>query len=495
MRAFSTLEILIALALAATSIVACALIVFGTPFVLENARLERRAYGLAGAILTEAELGARKNFDSVAAVATTTDGTYERSLAVEYLQESLAARLTARVRWTDTYGRLKEVALDSLIADPEAARDESCSPVVSGNWREPRILATYRLPGDLVPGMTGRYPISDIGTTGNHLLLAVASTTLSIDPALFLFSLGSAGDRPEFMGSFDNASTSRVGFTAVATGGGYVYAANNFGSASQATCSTGACAQILVFDPKETLEPVGKLTLSTTAPPHAVSAGNITTPAKSIAYRKEFVYLGLEKTVSGYEFNIIDVHDPGAPTWQGGVAIGRSVNDIGVQGGYAYLATSDPARELVVVDVHDPTSPHIAGYWNAPGATNFGLGSVIVARLPRLYFGRTYVGNSPEFLLLDADNPATPVPIHENDPGTLLRPESVQGIVVRDFLTAVLSGKRLELWNTGGGLFETYASPVPLPGTGTSLACRGNTLYVGTIDAGGDGVLILITDS
>ena len=496
MRGFSTLEILIALGIAATSIAACVLITFGTPMLLENTRLERKAYSIASALLTEAELTARMNFDLVAPIASSTEDSYERSLALNYLYEGLAARLTARVSWMDAHGRKKERALDSLVTDPEAAAEQSCSPVVSGNWRKPHILDTRRLSAeDLIPGVPGRYPISAIATTRNRLVVAVSSTILPTDPTIFLFSSGSASERPEVMGSYDGASTSRVGYAAISTGKGYAYAASNFGSGSETTCRTGACAQLQVFQLSEGLERIGSLSLPTHEPPYALSAGNVTTPAKSIAYRKGFVYLGLEKTVSGYEFNIIDVRDPEEPRWRGGVAIGRGVSDIDVQGGYAYLATSDPARELVVIDVSDPADPRIAGEWDAPGATNFGLGSALIARPSRTYLGRAYVGNAPEFYVLDTSNVTSPLPMHENDLGTALRPESVQGIVVRDFLIAILSGRRLTLWNVEEGRFASFGESIELSGTGTSLACRGNALYAGSVDGEGNGILTVLTGS
>src|SRR5690606_16305272 len=128
----------------------------------------------------------------------------------------------------------------------------------------------------------------------------------------------------------------------------------------------------------------------------ARSTGGRSTPAKTITYRKGYVYLGLEKTAAGDEFNIIDVSDPENPWLIGGMGIGRSVNDISIVGDRAYLATSDPNREFVVVDIVEPENPRIVEEWDAPGSTGFGLGNVVLVRAGRIYAGRTYVGNVPE---------------------------------------------------------------------------------------------------
>src|SRR3989338_427440 len=140
MRVFSMLEILIALAIGVTSIVGAMLITFGTPEMLANARLEYVAYNIASALLTEAELTARSNFDQISSIAPISENGYESSLEVSYLHEDLAARLTARVNWTDTRGRRKEISLESFITDPESALDDACSPFPLKTGRSPAKL-------------------------------------------------------------------------------------------------------------------------------------------------------------------------------------------------------------------------------------------------------------------------------------------------------------------------------------------------------------------
>lgn len=488
------LEILIALAIGVTSIVGAMLITFGTPEMLANARLEYVAYNIASALLTEAELTARSNFDQISSIAPISENGYESSLEVSYLHEDLAARLTARVNWTDTRGRRKEISLESFITDPESALDDACSPFPLGNWQEPRQTANHSLTNnDLLPGVSGLYPIADVVTTRDALLAGVSSTELPTDSSLFLFKLGKSGEFPQMQGAFDNASTSRTGYAAVSATGEYAYAANAFGSASPVTCSTGACAQLHVFDLRDGLKLISSFSLSMDAPPYAQSAGGKTSPAKALTYRKGYIYLGLEKTLNGMEFNIIDVHDPEDPHWIGGVAVGRSVNDISIQGTRAYLATSDPVREFIIVNIEDPFDPQIVGVWNAPGSANFGLGNVMLARAGRIYIGRSYVGNASEFYVFETNELTTPV--YEYDFGTILTPRSVNGIIARGPLLAILVGSRLELWHRNDSSFVPFADPLELLGIGTSLACRGNTFYVGGVDESGNGFITEFTAS
>ena len=489
MRAFSTLEILLALAIGVTAIVGASLIAFGTPEMLENARLEYAAYGIASAHLTKAERKVRHDFGSISSIPPSVSKGYDSSLEVTYVHDDLAARLTARVSWTDTRGKKREVSIESLVTHPEAALLDACSPFVFE--KEVRETSPSHLTSeDLLPGISGQYPVSDVVATRDSLLISVSTTLLPTDPTLLLFELGNTHEPSLVRGTFDNASTTRVGYAAVSVAGKYAYAANSFGSASPTTCSTHACAQLQVFDMSKGLELIGSLTLPMNAPPYAQSSGNRTTLAKAIAYRKGYVYLGLEKTLNGQEFNIIDVQDPEKPRWVGGAAIGRSVNDISIRGTRAYLATSDPAREFVVVDIENPSDPWVISEWNAPGSTNFGLGNAVLARAGKVYTGRTYVGNAPELYVFNEND--FEAPVFEYDPGTILIPRSVNGIIVRNSLLAVVVGKRFELWNWNGSTFVSHAPSIELPGTGTSLACRGDTFYVGGVTDSGEGFISTI---
>lgn len=498
---FSTIELLIALALMASTATAMTLLVFGAPVLLSNAHLERQAYGRADALLASARVESGFDFNQIEPVASTTFGSYEGTLEVKPIAEGLAAHLTSRVSWIDARNALAALTLRGVVTNPEAAINNACSPFLIGRWSMLQSFASRTLiPGDLLPVSIadGTYPIADIALLGNTLAIAVGVTAVAENPTLFFFTLPNEGVSSIFAGAFDNASLSRVGVPALTAGDGHVYAGNGFGSGGgQTACSDGvSCAQLQIFDVRTPEIPrlAATLELATSTRPHAVTVDGSRAAATSLGYRNGLIYLGLEKTDGGEEFNIIDVRDPEHPLWLGGIAIGRSIRDVALAGSYAYLATSDSARELIVVDISNPADLRIIGSWDAPGASNFGLGSSLAIRDKLLYFGRSYVGNASEFHILDVTDPAHVVPISDIDTGTFLRPESVTGILLRDFLAFVLSGKRLLVLN----IHDPYTPVVHTPdqefvGTGRALACRGNRLFLGMVDENGDGVLEIIT--
>lgn len=75
----------------------------------------------------------------------------------------------------------------------------------------------------------------------------------------------------------------------------------------------------------------------------------------SVFYENEKVYIGTHRT-AGREFQIYDVSNPYDPIWLGFKEINHNVNHITVRDGIAYLATSGNIRDVIVLDVHDPTN-------------------------------------------------------------------------------------------------------------------------------------------
>ncbi|HEY0010710.1 MAG TPA: hypothetical protein VGB97_02220 [Candidatus Paceibacterota bacterium] len=480
MRAFSIIELLIACAVGMTGIIAASLLVLGAPLMLENARLERHAYAVADTLLDRAKTRANKDFTSLANTSTTTEDGFEQELSLVPLHAPLAAFVEAYVGWTDARGEHRRVQVASLITNPDAARFESCSPILFGTWSALRKAASF-------PLGAGSYAISGIAISRDLLVTSLSTTLGPGDATLSFYSLGNFPEHPQLLRAHDNAPTSRTGYAAVVAGQGYIYAANAFGSASPATCMSYACSQVHILSPQGEL--VGSLALGTTTGARAISAGSLTTPGKSLLYAEEILYVGLEKTVDGMEFNIIDVRNPSSPAWLGGVRVGRSVHGIAVSNGHAYLATSDPLRELIIVDIREPSRPRIVGTWDAPGSQNFGLGNRIFVRDGQVYLGRTYVNNAPEFWVLDTTNLQAPTPLASVDLGKSLQPESVNGLIVRQGLVLVLSGKRLLTLAPINESYVEQAVPVNLAGTGTALSCRGNTLFIGSTDEGGRGFI------
>ncbi len=76
--------------------------------------------------------------------------------------------------------------------------------------------------------------------------------------------------------------------------------------------------------------------------------------AISISYFDSKIYVGTKRT-AGHEFHIYDVSDPASPRWLGSREVNHNINDISVKDGFAFLATSGNIRDLIVLDIRDPT--------------------------------------------------------------------------------------------------------------------------------------------
>ena len=154
-------------------------------------------------------------------------------------------------------------------------------------------------------------------------------------------------------------------------------------------------AQFQVID----LTPTPATVLSTYRIPNATGL-----VPNTLFYKDGYVYLGLPNNTGGDEFIIIDVHTPAAlPAPLATFSINAGINTIYIKSGYAFIATDDPLRELVVLDLNDLANPALRGIYNAPPLTSstFGLGKALYTVGDTLYFGRYYINSEPEFAVLD----------------------------------------------------------------------------------------------
>lgn len=116
---------------------------------------------------------------------------------------------------------------------------------------------------------------------------------------------------------------------------GYVFAAHHSSS-----------SQLVVFQS----EPLALISSSTLPGVAGVRPEGI-----SVNFFDSKVYIGTKRT-AGHEFHIFNVADPGNPVWLGSREINHNVNRIVVSGNYAYLATSGNIRDMIILDVSEPSN-------------------------------------------------------------------------------------------------------------------------------------------
>ncbi|HEV7121357.1 MAG TPA: prepilin-type N-terminal cleavage/methylation domain-containing protein [Candidatus Paceibacterota bacterium] len=477
---FSLIEILIAIAILTSAIVAASVTIHQLPFVVQDAYGDLEEVRSADERMSETEILARSKY-----------------------AEAIQGRSVVSQKFADGAAGLMQGTLRSLITDPGIAADEPCQPFLSGDWQHPHVAGSYELiPGALLPGAVpaGLYPVSSLAIAGDTLAIGIANTTRTPDPNVFFFRLSETNGAPAYAGSFDAATSSKNGVPALASGNGYVYAANGFSGVSTTTCigNPGACAQLQVIDPHSVPpQRISFLQIPTALPAHAVLASGATAPGNAISYHAGYAYLGLGKTAQGQELQIIDVRDPLHPHRVAGAQIGRGVNAIAVNEQDAYVGTDDndaTGKAVIAFDISDTANPLVESSYRFPGA---GFVRALAVSGTHLFSGRTFAaGNSEEFTLLDRSATTSLSRVGGSDIGTAALRQGAYALLIRDFMAFILADHQLISMNViNPSALAAYAA-LPLPhGTATSMACRENTLYIGSVDTDGNGYLSVVTSS
>lgn len=278
------------------------------------------------------------------------------------------------------------------------------------------------------------------------------------------------------------------GFTSLAiatstTAGNYAYVT---------TAST--TAQFQVID----IAPTPAVVLSTYKLPNATGL-----VPNTLFYKDGYVYIGLPNNSGGPEFYIIDVHNPLVlPTPLATYEVGSGVNTIVIKSGYAFLATDNPMKELVVLDLNDLAHPAPRGVYNALGSdtSTFGLGKSFYTVGDTLYFGRYYISSDHELVVLDTTS-ANPGLLGTKDVGTTLDTRGVYHTIVRSNLAFLLTGNatgatsKLQIFNIANPASITQVSSSDLIGGGEprGFDCESNYMYAASVPSSGKGSISIIT--
>ncbi len=505
---FSTLELLIAMTVLTLSISAVLLM---RPATLVDTETEVEALNLAQGLIEHEQALARKDFALV--VPTTTlevSGpiTYTSRFDVSVSPDNMTKKVVATVSWHAQYGRTSHISLTTLVTNfTDGTGLNTCSSVLVGDWRHPLVQNPTTSLGALIGDSVGTYTIT--GVDAYHGSLYVTTTTNNpSNKTFFIFTLPSTGN-PALLASLDTTGasvSSGAAAVTVATARGhtYAYVASAYGANFTSCAVRASCAQMQIVDVTDPASPVLKVNYK--IPPTQVTGSAGSAAGNTVFYADGYLYLGLTKTTTGPEFNIIDVHDPLNPTWVGGYVIGYTVNAIVVRDGVAYVAhrTTSSAtiqEQVTVLDVHDSTHPTRVSGYHAPD--NDGAGNRLYLLGDALFFGRTdsELTHDDEWYLLNAANPtklATNNPNTPQPPGVKFT-STVSGVAARDFLAFVLTGTAskpgsLAVFDIANPLaLDVYASlSLPSSSSGAALDCEGNTIVVGSNDVANKGYLSMI---
>lgn len=87
----------------------------------------------------------------------------------------------------------------------------------------------------------------------------------------------------------------------------------------------------------------------------------------SVAIGGNYAYLTRAANGGTDEFVVLDVATPTAPVRIGGYGNNISLNDVNVDGDYAYVGTNNNSRELLILNINNPASPALAKTYDMPG--------------------------------------------------------------------------------------------------------------------------------
>jgi type II secretory pathway pseudopilin PulG len=490
-KGFSTVEMLIAMTVMSLMLGAIILVIFGSQSFVSDAAASTAALSLATSALDVEHGLAQKDFGLLVATSSAYAGSpsYTTSISIESDPDYVSKKITATVTWVGDHLRPQHVVLTSYVADyKNATNANTCNAAVSGDWSHPIIQNVQTNFAQMIGDSSGVYTLAGIDAYKGKLYVT-AQVSGATKKNFFIFDT-TQGPSPQLLGSLDTTGTSLSGggtavVVATSSLGNYAYVANSYNT-----------AQLQIVDITNPANPtlITNYQLpTTTTSAHITGAGTSGASGSSIFYKDGYVYIGLTKTTTGPEFNIIDVHNPHAPVWVGGYKVGYVVNALYVANNVAYIAhptdsTATTQEQVTVLSLADKTNPVRIGGYKAPdkqgnGKSLYGVGDT-------LYLGRTVnttVSNNDMYVLQNL-NPVTGIKINS----------SIDGLVVRGSLAFLLSGTSgtpgsLEIFNLASST-STPLSSIALPSasSGAAMDCEGNTVYAASNDVANKGYLSVI---
>lgn len=484
---------------------------FGNQSFLAGGEISSEAMNKAQELLETAQAQARKDFNLVNTIASTTDTMYEKAVYVRLLPDLLTKEVMALIAWKDEHMLTRMLELTTLIANFDTpVGGNTCNSALSGDWHTPSVENSTTNFAQLVGDPAGTYTISDLDAYQGKLYVTASTVSGPTKPTFFIFNIANPAS-PALVGSVDNegaGGTVSAGLHAVRIAEDlasdpvktYAYAANAYG-ANYTTCDpvkTRNCGQLDILDVSSPSSPQlgSNLMLASSTAPFVTGKwlGN------SLYYRNGYVLLGLAKVGgSGPEFHIIDVHNPSSMfggshilSPVGSFAVGHDVNAIAMRGIYAYVVTPN-TQELQTLDMTDPNSLTLAGGFNSPVGAGNGKSLYLVGN--NVYLGKTVPNAGADLHILDNTTPGAA--LAELGPG-IGTPSSVNAVIVRDYLSFLLTNSDLRIYKTDDPthpiVWGTLTFPAGQIGHATepSMDCEDNRLYVTTNDLSGKGYLYVI---
>lgn len=507
-KGFSTLELMISLALISLILSTVILISFGNQSFLIASQNNSGALKIAQGLIEKQQALAQKDFNLVNPISPENEDIYEKSVEVKLLPDFLTKEIKTIITWKNENQLDNNLVLTTLISDFNSpAGNNTCNSTLLGNWNLPIVDSIIDFSSfSNIPN--GTYTLTNVDAYKNRLYVTAGQTGSEVSlPTLFIFDISNKKN-PELLGKIDNAPNVSKGLNAILISEDltsspmrtYAYAASNT-SSNYSTCnpiSNQACGEIYIFDVTNPTSIDFKANLKIISDP--IIEGQLVT--KTIFYKNGYLFLGLEKN-AGSEFQIINIHHPNLITSGpypaiGDFEIGNDINSIYIKNNFAYIASPNN-QELKILDIENLKNPILVEGFDS-GSRN---GKSLYSVGDRLYFGKAKdISSDKDFYILNNKNPEGPL---SEISSTNILASSINNIIVRSNLGFFLTNSTLEIFNIGEPTslspfnLENPLTTLPLTINGStikpSMDCEGNYLYITSNDISGKGYLSIITSS
>lgn len=436
----SIIEVIIALAIVVITISTVMTVSLGNRGMLADTRENTEAIRISKEALEETTAQLLDDFFSPSS-STSSEGIYTSEIIIEDI-DSNTKKVTSRTTWDTDPQRDQKVELVSIITNRNVSEEtggDTGGGGISGDWRNPRTLGSI----DLGPGNSA----TDLDAV-NKIVYMSAEASAQSKPDFFIVD-ASNGELPVISSQLDVGKSLRS-----------LDVADNYAF----TGGDDTNAQLKVIN----VANQGSPSLSASFKLPGVSGSGAI--GNSIFFHDDKIYMGT-KSASGPEFHVIDVVSPTNPSSLGSFEVGVDVNAIFIRGDYAYLATSHENQELKVLNISNPAAITTAGSYDHVNEDD-GL-SISVAGSD-LYLGK-YSGYR-ELVVLDITDPS---PIENL--GDKEIDASINALVIRDYLAFLgtnESNNEFQVWNIEDPLAMSLWSSFNFPQVVTGMDYEDNLVYV-----------------
>ncbi len=399
---FSTLELLIAMAVMTLSMTAVIMVAFGNQSIAIDTELAQRGLYVAQMRLEEVGSTIANNFNVLETEAsTTTIGLYDTKVKVTDISPC-AKEVQSTAAWDrdlrNLNSSLRSIFISTTTSQAlgnDCATKKSKTPwdnPVSFNFSSPINSGNSGTGIDVVEHDSETYAILTTNWSNNKNTLFVINAT---DPE---------SNDPEVIGGIE--ASDKKDFMDVDV---YHEEGSDFIYAFVASASINSQLQVYKIDVSNPASSSVMRVATATLPQLTNGA------ARTIYYYDQKVYIGTQfvacpgscSSSQNNELHIYNVANPATPTWIGSVNVNHNINDIEVLGDWAYLAISDNNRELAVIQIN-PSKPN---YLVHHDTTSFGYNAggiddatTVAVSGQYVYLGRNRANNNPDFLVLKSND-------------------------------------------------------------------------------------------